>query len=125
MKFEVLSLGEHLPDPLTGQFAETQSERHCMWVDMGVKAEELGYGTVWLGEHHCCNYIVSSPAMLLAAIAARTQRIKLGTAVSLLPTNDPVRIAEDFATLDLLSGSTRNRVGQIRHSEVAEAETRR
>jgi alkanesulfonate monooxygenase SsuD/methylene tetrahydromethanopterin reductase-like flavin-dependent oxidoreductase (luciferase family) len=103
MKFEIISLGEHLPDPVAGKFLETQSERHRTWVDMGVRAEELGYDAVWLGEHHCCNYIVSSPQMVLASIAARTNIIRLGTAVSLLPTNDPVRLAEDFATLDLLS----------------------
>jgi alkanesulfonate monooxygenase SsuD/methylene tetrahydromethanopterin reductase-like flavin-dependent oxidoreductase (luciferase family) len=103
MKFDVLSLGDHLPDPHTGRYNETQAERFQMWVDLGVLAEERGYDAFWIGEHHCSDYIVSSPQMVLAAIASRTRRINLGTAVSLLPTNDPVRLAEDFATLDLLS----------------------
>lgn len=104
MRFDYFSLGDHLPDPHTGRFHETQAERHRMWVDLGVHAEALGFSGVFLGEHHGSSYILSAPHMLLAAIAARTSRVRLGTAVTLLPTSDPVRIAEDFATLDLLSG---------------------
>ena len=74
-----------------------------MWVDVGVHAEKLGFSGIFFGEHHCSSYIISSPQMILAAIAPQTSRIALGTAVSLLPNNDPVRLAEDFATLDLLS----------------------
>ncbi len=103
MKFDLITLGDHLPDPHTQRYHETQAERHRMWVDLGVHAEEAGFEAVWLGEHHCSDYIVPSPQMLLAAIAVRTRRVRLGTAVSILPNNDPVRLAEDFATLDLLS----------------------
>lgn len=103
MKFDYFSLGDHLPDPRTGTHNETPAERCRMWVDLGVQAEALGFEGVFFGEHHGSDYIVSSPQMLLAAVAARTRRVRLGTAVSLLPTNDPVRIAEDFATLDLIS----------------------
>jgi alkanesulfonate monooxygenase SsuD/methylene tetrahydromethanopterin reductase-like flavin-dependent oxidoreductase (luciferase family) len=71
---------------------------------MGVRAEELGFGGVWFGEHHSIDYLMPSPQMMLAAVAERTSRIRLGTAVTLLQTNDPVRLAEDFATLDLISG---------------------
>ena len=66
-------------------------------------AESIGFDSVWLGEHHFCDYILSSPAIVLAAIAERTERIRLGTAVTLLSNLDPVRVAEDFATLDVLS----------------------
>lgn len=103
MKFDLITLGDHLPDPHTRCYHETQAERHRMWVDMCVRAEEAGFEAVWIGEHHCSDYIVSSPQMLLAAIAGRTHRVRLGTAVSILPNNDPVRLAEEFATLDLLS----------------------
>lgn len=103
MRFDCFSLGDHLPDPHTGAFAETQGGRHRMWVELGVLAESLGFSGVFFGEHHGSAYVLSAPHMLLAAIAARTQRVRLGTAVSLLPTNDPVRLAEDFATLDLIS----------------------
>jgi alkanesulfonate monooxygenase SsuD/methylene tetrahydromethanopterin reductase-like flavin-dependent oxidoreductase (luciferase family) len=103
MKIDYITLGDHLPDPRTGQYNETQAERHRMWVDVGVHAETLGFSGIFFGEHHCSSYIISSPQMILAAIAPQTSRIALGTAVSLLPNNDPVRLAEDFATLDLLS----------------------
>lgn len=103
MKFDLVSLGDHLPDPHTGDYNETQAERFDLWVEEGVLAERLGFHAYWLGEHHCSDYIVSSPQMLLAAVAGRTKSIRLGTAVSLLPNNDPVRLAEDFASLDLLS----------------------
>jgi alkanesulfonate monooxygenase SsuD/methylene tetrahydromethanopterin reductase-like flavin-dependent oxidoreductase (luciferase family) len=103
MKFDLITLGDHLPDPRSGRYNETQAERHQMWIDMAVKAEELGFAGVMFGEHHCSDYIISAPQMLLAAVAARTKKIRLGTAVSLLPNNDPVRLAEDFATLDLIS----------------------
>ena len=103
MKFDLVSLGDHLPDPHTGEYNESQAERFQFWADEGVAAERLGFHAYWLGEHHCSDYIVSSPQMLLAAIAGRTESILLGTAVSLLPNNDPVRLAEDFASLDLLS----------------------
>ena len=103
MEFDIVSLGDYLPNPITGRYSETQAERFHLWVDLAIRAEELGFKAAWLGEHHCSDYIISSPQMILAAIAARTSRIRLGTAVSLLPNNDPVRLAEDFATLDLLS----------------------
>lgn len=103
MRFDYFTLGDHLPDPHTGRFHETPVGRHRMWVDLGAHAETLGFSGVFFGEHHGSRYIVSAPHMLLAAVAARTSRVRLGTAVSLLPTNDPVRVAEDFATLDMLS----------------------
>jgi len=103
VKFDIISLGDHLRDPHSGQYNESQEERFHMWVELGVRAEALGFDAIWFGEHHCSDYIISSPQLLLAAIASRTSRIRLGTAVSLLPNNDPLRLAEDFATLDMLS----------------------
>jgi alkanesulfonate monooxygenase SsuD/methylene tetrahydromethanopterin reductase-like flavin-dependent oxidoreductase (luciferase family) len=104
MRFDLVSLGDHLPDPHTREYGQTQAERLRSIVDTSARAEDLGYGGVWLGEHHSSDYLMPSPQMVLAAIAERTERLRLGTAVSLLQTNDPVRIAEDFATLDVLSG---------------------
>jgi alkanesulfonate monooxygenase SsuD/methylene tetrahydromethanopterin reductase-like flavin-dependent oxidoreductase (luciferase family) len=63
----------------------------------------LGYRAIALGEHHTSEYILSSPAVLLAAIAALTKRIRLTTGITLIPNLDPVRIAEDWATLDQIS----------------------
>jgi alkanesulfonate monooxygenase SsuD/methylene tetrahydromethanopterin reductase-like flavin-dependent oxidoreductase (luciferase family) len=66
-------------------------------------AEQLGLEVFGLGEHHRPDYAVSAPPVVLAAAAARTQRIRLSSAVTVLSSADPVRVFEDFATLDLLS----------------------
>ncbi len=99
----LLSLGDLLADPVTGA-QRTESERHRSIIEQAVRAEQLGFDAVHLGEHHTSDYMLSSPAVVLAAVAERTDRITLSTAVTLLPTLDPVRVVEDFATLDVLSG---------------------
>ncbi|MBW1886139.1 MAG: LLM class flavin-dependent oxidoreductase [Deltaproteobacteria bacterium] len=103
MRPGLMTLGDHLPNPNDGERI-SQQEHHRQIVDNAVLAEELGFDSIWLGEHHFCDYILSSPPVVLAAIAERTERLRLGTAVTLLPTLDPVRVAEDYATVDLLSG---------------------
>jgi alkanesulfonate monooxygenase SsuD/methylene tetrahydromethanopterin reductase-like flavin-dependent oxidoreductase (luciferase family) len=67
-------------------------------------AEPAGFGAVLIGEHHFSDFIVSAPHIFLAWLAGRTSTIRLGTGVTLLPHHDPVRLAEDFATLDIVSG---------------------
>lgn len=67
-------------------------------------ADEVGLDVFGLGEHHRADFLVSSPAVVLAAAAARTSRIRLTSAVTVLSSDDPVRVFQDFATLDLLSG---------------------
>lgn len=101
MQFGVLSLGDHLPDPHGG--GQSQGERLRTTVEMGVRAEQLGFAMIAIGEHHFSDYIVSSPLVHLAAIAAGTESIRLSTAVTLMAIQDPVRLAEDFATVDQLS----------------------
>ena len=103
MEFALLSLGDHLPDPSTGRLELTQAGRHRQIVELGVQAEECGFDAVWLGEHHFCDYILTVPQIVLAAIGERTKRIRLGTGLTLLPHHDAVRIAEDIATLDCLT----------------------
>ena len=73
-------------------------------VALGLATEAHGLDGFAIGEHHSEDFVVSSPAVVLAAVAARTRRIRLGTAVTVLAANDPVRLQEDFATLDQLSG---------------------
>ena len=67
-------------------------------------ADQLGLDVFGVGEHHRPDFAVSSPAVALAAVAARTERIRLTSAVTVLSSDDPVRVFQDFATLDLLSG---------------------
>ncbi|MCH2170143.1 LLM class flavin-dependent oxidoreductase [Myxococcota bacterium] len=103
MQIGLMSLGDHLPDPHGGDYELGQSARHRSFVEQAVLAEELGFHSVHLGEHHCSDYILSSPPVVLAAIAERTHRLRLSTAVTLATHLDPVRIAEDYSTLDNLS----------------------
>ncbi|MGE0734257.1 MAG: LLM class flavin-dependent oxidoreductase [Alphaproteobacteria bacterium] len=104
MQFVLLSLGDHLPDPHTGRHELDQAGRHRQIVELGVSAEQWGFDAVWLGEHHFSDYILTVPQIALAAIGERTKRIRLGTGLTLLPHHDAVRIAEDIATLDCLTG---------------------
>ena len=67
-------------------------------------ADELGLDVFAIGEHHRSDFLVSSPAVVLAAIAARTGRIRLSSAVTVLSSDDPVRVFQEFAELDLISG---------------------
>jgi len=100
--YGLLSLADHLPDPATGQYI-TQAERFQLIVESAVCAEQAGFERVGIGEHHFGHYILPSPFVLLAAIAAKTQQIRLGTSVTLLAGLDPVRVAEDLVTLDAIS----------------------
>ncbi len=67
-------------------------------------ADQVGLDVFGVGEHHRPEYVASAPAVVLAAAAARTERIRLTSAVTVLSSDDPVRVFQDFATLDLLSG---------------------
>ena len=67
-------------------------------------ADQVGLDVFGVGEHHRPDYAVSSPAVVLAAAAERTRNIRLTSAVTVLSSDDPVRVFQDFATLDLLSG---------------------
>ena len=72
-------------------------------VEEGVLADQLGIDFIGLGEHHRADFAISSPEIALAAIAARTKTIKLGTAVTVLSSDDPIRVFQRFSTLDAVS----------------------
>jgi probable LLM family oxidoreductase len=72
-------------------------------IDEAVLADELGIDFIGLGEHHRVDFAISSPEMVLAAIAARTRRIRLGSAVTVLSSDDPIRVFQRFAALDAVS----------------------
>jgi natural product biosynthesis luciferase-like monooxygenase protein len=98
MKFGLLTLFDH--------YLEDCSEEQYFknFFDEMTFAEELGFESVWLGEHHFCRYICPSPQLIGAAVAQRTKKVRIGTAIALLPHHDPIRLAEDYAMLDLISG---------------------
>ena len=98
MKFGLLHLFEA---PMGRSEKELMDEQF----EIMVRAEEFGFDSVWPAEHHFREYgFCATPAVTLAAIAARTKRIRLGTGVVVLPLNHPVRVAEDYAFLDVFSG---------------------
>ncbi len=103
MDIGVMTFGTLLTDPFTGERV-TQRERLSEVVEGAVLAEELGFAWYAVGEHHFGDRdLISSPPVVLAAIAARTTSITVGTATTLVSNRDPVLVAEDYATLDLIS----------------------
>jgi natural product biosynthesis luciferase-like monooxygenase protein len=98
MKFGLLTLFDHYAEDCS----EEQYYKH--FFDEVSYAEELGFDSIWIGEHHFCRYICPAPQIIAAAIAQRTKRMRIGTAIALLPHHDPIRLAEDYALVDLLSG---------------------
>src|ERR1700754_1649830 len=72
-------------------------------IEEAVLADQLGVDFIGLGEHHRADFAVSSPEVVLAAIASRTKRIRLGSAVTVLSSDDPIRVFQRFATLDAVS----------------------
>ncbi|MFF2028259.1 LLM class flavin-dependent oxidoreductase, partial [Streptomyces sp. NPDC058171] len=110
MKFNIMSLGDLITDPLSGE-RTTAARRYQMFPEMAVHAEAAGFNGINMGEHHGLEYIYSAPAVVLGAIAARTRTLRLGTAVTLLANLDPFRLAEDYATVDVLSDGRVDIVG--------------
>jgi alkanesulfonate monooxygenase SsuD/methylene tetrahydromethanopterin reductase-like flavin-dependent oxidoreductase (luciferase family) len=102
VKFLGLSLINHVPDPLTGHLSST-TERFREVVDNAVLFEQLGFDGFGVGERHHRPFISTAPPVVLAHIAALTSEIRLFSAVTLLSILDPVRVAEDYATVDHLS----------------------
>ncbi|MBJ6360311.1 LLM class flavin-dependent oxidoreductase [Paenibacillus sp. GCM10012307] len=103
MKFALFSLIMNLPNALTGE-SFTQQQKFQQVLDQAVLAERFGFDAYGVGERHGAPFLSSSPAVVLTAIAGRTARIRLLTTVTVLSVLDPVRVAEDYATLDHLSG---------------------
>ena len=98
----IYTFGDLGPDPHTGKTIGIQ-QRLQEVLDTAKLADEAGLDIFGVGEHHRLDYAVSAPAVVLAAVAQNTKRIKLTSATTVLSTVDPVRLFEDFATLDLLS----------------------
>ncbi len=102
MQFGIFSIGDVHPDAHTGR-PPTEHERIHSLMRIAVQAEAVGFDVFAIGEHHNPPFICSADTTLLAYIAARTERLILSTSTTLITTNDPVKIAEDFATLQHLA----------------------
>jgi putative FMN-dependent luciferase-like monooxygenase len=102
MQFGIFSVGDVTPDPTTGR-APTEHERIEGMVTLALKAEEVGLDVFATGEHHNPPFVPSSPTTFMGYVAAKTSRLILSTATTLITTNDPVKIAEDYAYLQHLA----------------------
>ncbi len=103
MQFGIMSVGDVTADPTTGR-TPSEAERIRAMVAIALKTEEVGLDVFATGEHHNPPFVPSSPTTMLGYIAARTERIILSTSTTLITTNDPVKIAEDYAMLQHLAG---------------------
>jgi putative FMN-dependent luciferase-like monooxygenase len=103
MQFGIFTVGDVTTDPTTGR-TPTEAERIQAMVTLALKAEEIGLDVFATGEHHNPPFVPSSPTTMLGYIAARTERLILSTSTTLITTNDPVKIAEDYAMLQHLAG---------------------
>ena len=103
MEFGVYTFVETRRDPETGEPAGVD-HAFADVMEQAELADKVGLEVFGLGEHHRPDYAVSAPAVALAAAAARTKRIRLTSAVTVLSSDDPVRVYQQFATLDLISG---------------------
>jgi probable LLM family oxidoreductase len=102
MEIGVYTFAETTPDPQTGRIISSAQRLRDLMEEIEL-ADQVGLDVFGVGEHHRPDFAVSAPAVVLAAAAARTKRIRLTSAVTVLSSDDPVRVFQDFATLDLLS----------------------
>ena len=103
MEIGIYSFVERTPDPETGALISAEQRIRDLLEEIEL-ADRVGLDVFGIGEHHRPDFVASSPALVLAAAAARTTRIRLTSAVTVLSSDDPVRVFQDFATLDLISG---------------------
>lgn len=105
MKFGYYLLNTYVPE-LDGE----SPELYARWLEQIDAAENLGFDSLWVTEHHFRYFggMMPSPSVLLAAAAQRTKKMRLGAAVSILPMHNPLRVAEEFAMVDLLSNGRVN-----------------
>ena len=103
MQFGIFSVGDITTDPTTGT-TPTDASRLQDVLTIAQHAEEVGLDVFAMGEHHNPPFFPSSPVAINSWLAAKTKRIILSTATTLITTNDPVRLAEDYAMLQHLSG---------------------
>ena len=102
MELGIYTFADNTPDPATGKSISGQQRISNLMEEIEL-TEQVGLDVFAVGEHHRAEYLVSSPAVILAAAAVKTKKIKLSSAVTVLSSDDPIRVFQDFATVDLLS----------------------
>ncbi|KAA9346180.1 LLM class flavin-dependent oxidoreductase [Adhaeribacter soli] len=102
MEIGITTFVENTPDPATGKLLSPYERMSNLMEEIEL-ADQVGLDVFSIGEHHRPDFIVSSPAVVLAAAAVKTKRIRLSSAVTVLSSDDPVRVFQDFAHVDLLS----------------------
>ncbi len=102
MELGIYTFAETTPDPVTGRTISPAERLRNLMEEIEL-ADQVGLDVFGIGEHHRPDFVVSTPVTVLAAAAMRTKRIRLTSAVTVLSSDDPVRVFQDFATLDLLS----------------------
>ena len=102
MELGISSFADMSPDPITGQKV-TAGQRINQLIEEVKLAEQVGLDVFAVGEHHRPDYAASSPAVILGAMASVTKKIRLSSSVTVLSSDDPVRVFQDFATVDALS----------------------
>jgi probable LLM family oxidoreductase len=103
MELGIFTFAETRFDPATGRQLDAQQRLQHVLEEVEL-ADQVGLDVYGIGEHHRPDYAASAPAIVLAAAAARTRRIRLTSAVTVLSSDDPVRVFQDFATIDNISG---------------------
>lgn len=103
MELGIYTFVEVTPDAVTGEKISGYQRMRNLMEEIAL-ADELGLDVFAVGEHHRAEYLISAPAVVLGAAAERTRKIKLSSAVTVLSSDDPVRVFQQFATVDLISG---------------------
>ncbi|WP_022794753.1 LLM class flavin-dependent oxidoreductase [Marinococcus halotolerans] len=102
LEFGIYTLGDHLPDPHTGERISAQDRIHEL-IEYATLAEQAGLDFFSVGESHQEYFATQAHTVVLSAIAQATNRIKIGSSSTIISTSDPVRVYENFATIDLIS----------------------
>ncbi len=113
MELGLSTFVELTPDPATGKTISAHQRMQDL-IEEIVLAEQVGLDVSAIGEHHRADFVVSSPAVVLGAAASVTKRIRLSSAVTVLSSDDPVRVFQQFATVDLISGGRAEMHGRQR-----------
>ncbi|MFT8311846.1 MAG: LLM class flavin-dependent oxidoreductase [Sporolactobacillus sp.] len=102
LEFGIYTLGDHLPDPVTGERISAEQRIHEI-IEYAKLADQAGIDFFSVGESHQDYFATQAHAVVLGAIAQATKKIKIGSSSTIISTSDPVRVYENFATIDLIS----------------------